>query len=180
MKKIASTLLLILGFILAYYLVENSPPYHGLLSIVANYLLILIPSYFFLKTFFSTSDESSLFNNTKISLAICLGISTVVMNLLNKNIHGGTSPEEISQTLGQPIYTTRATVSEIIPQDGFFIRHQEVKESWLVIYFFYVNGKIYYGRKIFKTIPDIKINDSFVVQYFPNKPTINMLLNKIN
>lgn len=177
MKKKLATLFLILGFIAAYFLVKNSPPIHGMLSIIANYLLIFIPSYFFLKTFFASEDGVGMFNDGKMTFTACAIITVITMNLLQTNIHGGTTSEEKFQTIsGKHSLTTQANITEIVPQDGFFIRGNEVQESWLVLYSFYVDGKEYYGKEIFQSTPDLKVGKAIDVKYVKDTPTINIPL----
>ncbi|WPO77322.1 hypothetical protein [Flavobacterium sp. KACC 22761] len=177
MKKKLAVLFLILGFTAAYFLVKNSPPIHGMLSIIANYLLILIPLYFFLKTFFASPDGVSMFNNGKMTFATCAIITVITMNFLQSNIHGGRSTEEKMQTIsGKHSLTTQANIREIVRQDGFFIRGNEVQESWLVLYSFYVDGKEYYGKEIFHSTPDLKPGKAINVKYVEDTPTINIPL----
>lgn len=177
MKKILASIFLILGFIAAYFLVKNSPPLHGLLSIIVNYLLIFIPSYFFLKTFFASADGVGMFNDGKMSFVACAIITVITMNLLQSNIHGGTTSEEKIQTISEKYsLNTQANITDIVHQDGFFIKGKEAKESWLVIYAFYVDGKKYYGKEIFQSRPDLKKGNAIDVKYVKDTPTINIPL----
>ncbi|MTH14270.1 hypothetical protein [Flavobacterium sp. LC2016-01] len=180
MKKTLASIFLILGFVSAYYLVRNSPPIHGLLSIIFNYLLIFIPSYFFLKTFFASADGVGMFNDGKITFIACIVITVITMNLLHSNIHGGTTSDEKIKTINEKYcLNTQANITEIVHQDGFYIKGKEVKETWLVIYVFFAKGKEYYGKEIFQSVPDLKKGDVIDVKYVEDTPTINIPLNKI-